>query len=45
MCIRDSSYGTEEYKEYKKKIVKYKFFDDPFEDGKDAVFGIDLHTS
>lgn len=37
------SYGSEEYTEYKKKIVKYKFFDDPFEDGKDAVFGIDLH--
>jgi serine protein kinase len=37
------SYGSDEYTEYKKKIVKYKFFDDPFEDGKDAVFGIDIH--
>lgn len=37
------SYGTEEYKEYKKQIIKYKFFSDPFEDGKDAIFGIDLH--
>lgn len=37
------SFGTEEYKEYKKKIIKYKFFDDPFDDGKDAVFGIDIH--
>lgn len=37
------SYGTEEYTEYKKIITKYKFFDDPFDDGNDAVFGIDIH--
>ncbi len=37
------SYGTTEYTEYKKKIVRYHFFDDPFDHGKDAVFGIDLH--
>ncbi|MCP5464901.1 MAG: serine protein kinase [Deltaproteobacteria bacterium] len=37
------SYGSEEYTEYKKQITKYKFFDDPFDDGKDAVFGIDIH--
>ncbi len=36
------SYGTEEYTEYKKKITHYKFFGDPFEDGKDAVFGLDI---
>ena len=36
------SYGTEEYTEYKKKITHYKFFEDPFEDGKDAVFGLDV---
>jgi serine protein kinase len=36
-------FGTETYTEYKKKIVRYKFFDDPFDDGKDAVFGIDVH--
>ncbi len=35
--------GTEEYKEYKKKIVRYKFFEDPFENGKDGIFGLDLH--
>lgn len=35
--------GTEEYKEYKKKIIRYKFFEDPFENGKDGVFGLDLH--
>ncbi len=37
------SFGTEEYTEYKKRIIRYKFFDDPFEGGKDAVFGIDVH--
>jgi len=35
--------GSEEYKEYKKKIIHYKFFEDPFENGKDGVFGLDLH--
>jgi serine protein kinase len=37
------SFGTSEYQEYKKTITRYRFFDDPFEDGKDAVFGIDVH--
>jgi len=37
------SFGTEEYTEYKKRIVRYKFFDDPFDNGKDAVFGIDVY--
>jgi len=37
------SYGHTEYTEYKKTIRRYHFFDDPFEDGKDAVFGIDIH--
>lgn len=36
-------YGTEKYTEYKKEIVHYNFFDDPMENGKDAVFGIDVH--
>lgn len=36
-------FGTRTYTEYKKQIVRYKFFDDPFDDGKDAVFGIDVH--
>ncbi len=36
------SFGSEEYTEYKKKITHYRFFDDPFDDGKDAVFGLDL---
>src|SRR5688572_17468611 len=37
------SFGTESYHEYKKPIVRYKFFDDPVDDGKDAVYGIDVH--
>ena len=37
------SYGTDTYTEYKKEITRYHFFDDPIENGKDAVFGIDVH--
>ncbi|EKD41601.1 MAG: hypothetical protein ACD_73C00631G0001, partial [uncultured bacterium] len=37
------SHGTEEYREHKKKIIKYKFFNDPYEGGKDAIFGLDIH--
>jgi serine protein kinase len=37
------SYGSFDFNEYKKKITRYNFFDDPFENGKDAVFGIDIH--
>lgn len=37
------SYGTEQYTEYKKQITRYNFFDDPFDNGHDAVFGIDIH--
>ena len=37
------SYGTSTYTEYKKEITRYHFFDDPFDNGKDAVFGIDVH--
>ena len=29
--------------EYKKDVVRYHFFDDPIENGKDAIFGIDVH--
>ncbi len=34
--------GTEEYIDFKKHIVRYKFFDDIPNDGKDAVFGLDV---
>ena len=36
------SYGTEEYIDSKKKIVHYKFFDDPFDNGQDAIYGLDI---
>jgi serine protein kinase len=36
------SYGTTNYQEYKKTIVRYKFFEDPIENGKDAAFGLDV---
>ncbi|MCB9680854.1 MAG: serine protein kinase [Alphaproteobacteria bacterium] len=34
-------HGSHTYNEYKKEIRRWHFFDDPFEGGKDAVFGID----
>lgn len=37
------SHGTINYTEYKKDITRYNFFDDPFDNGRDAVFGIDVH--
>ncbi len=38
-----ASHGFETYTEYKKKIIHWKFFDDPTNNGKDAVFGLDVH--
>ena len=35
------SYGTETYEENREKRVHYRFFDDPDNDGRDAVFGLD----
>ncbi|MCY4523733.1 MAG: serine protein kinase, partial [Halobacteriovoraceae bacterium] len=37
------SYKTSKYMEYKKEITRYHFFDDPIDNGADAVFGIDVH--
>lgn len=34
--------GTEEYIDFKKHVVRYKFFDDTENGGKDAVFGLDV---
>ena len=34
-------FGTERYTSFKQEITHYKFFDDPFEGGADAVFGLD----
>jgi serine protein kinase len=36
------SWGTDTYVDYKKNVTQYKFFDDPIENGKDAVFGLDI---
>ncbi len=36
------SFGVEEYVEFKKKITSYNFFKDPLDNGKDAVFGLDV---
>ena len=34
--------GTEEYIDCKKKIIRYKFFDDAENGGQDGVFGLDI---
>ncbi len=36
------SYGTEEYTQYKQRVIRYKFFDDPENNGADAVYGLEL---
>ncbi len=36
------SYGTSTHTDYKKKVTHYKFFDDPVNDGKDAIYGLDI---
>ncbi|WP_243030738.1 PrkA family serine protein kinase [Thermus altitudinis] len=33
--------GVEEYTLFKERLLHYRFFDDPFEEGKDAIFGLD----
>jgi len=35
------AYGSEEYTRNRESLVHYRFFDDPFENGRDAVFGLD----
>ncbi|MBY0315767.1 MAG: serine protein kinase [Bdellovibrionales bacterium] len=35
-------HGQDEYIDCKKKITRYKFFDDAVNDGKDGVFGLDI---
>lgn len=34
--------GREEYVDFKKQVIRYKFFDDATNNGKDAVFGLDI---
>ncbi len=35
------SQGSERYKHFKKEYVRYNFFSDPFDNGADAIFGLD----
>ncbi len=35
------SYGTEEYTRNRETIIHYPFFDDPFDRGRDAIYGMD----
>jgi len=35
-------HGSEEYTDSKKKLVRYNFFRDELEGGKDAIFGLDI---
>lgn len=34
--------GTETYTDFKKEVTRYRFFDDIYNNGKDAVFGLDV---
>jgi serine protein kinase len=36
------SYGTEEYIDNKKKLIRYNFFRDEGDSGQDAIFGLDI---
>jgi serine protein kinase len=36
------SYGSETYRDNKKKIIHYNFFDDPRDNGYDSIFGLDI---
>lgn len=35
------SHGTEEFTEYKKRVVRYRFFDDTENGGADAIYGLE----
>jgi serine protein kinase len=35
------SHGTEEFTEYKNRVIRYKFFDDVMDDGADAIYGLE----
>ena len=36
------SHGQEAYTDSRKKMIRYGFFSDPFQDGQDAVFGLEI---
>ncbi len=35
------SYDSTSYMSFRQELLHYKFFDDPFDDGRDAIFGLD----
>jgi serine protein kinase len=35
-------FGRQEYIDSKKRLIHYHFFDDPIENGRDAIFGLDI---
>ncbi|HRW05452.1 MAG TPA: hypothetical protein P5121_10175 [Caldilineaceae bacterium] len=35
------SYGSDRYTQFREELLHYKFFDDPFDNGRDAIFGLD----
>ena len=37
------THGVERYRRFKKDLVRYNFFSDPFDDGADAIYGLDEH--
>jgi serine protein kinase len=37
------SFGTTEYEDSRKKIIHYNYFDDPIDNGKDAIYGLDVY--
>lgn len=36
------SYGTEEFIDAKKRLIRYKFFSDQSFDGDDSIFGLEI---
>jgi len=36
------SHGKSEYVDNKKKLIRYRFFEDPLDGGRDAIFGLDV---
>ncbi|HIE50739.1 MAG TPA: serine protein kinase [Armatimonadetes bacterium] len=37
------SYGTEEFTRNKERLIRYKFFSDPIENGRDAIYGLEKY--
>lgn len=35
------SYGSKSYTQFRDELIHYNFFDDPFDGGRDAIFGLD----